>query len=51
MNDKYLKSLLSIKDKKENRRLYFDLIYDTFKKQNICLIGLRQVGKTTLMLH
>lgn len=41
--------LLSVNNRVPYRRQIFDLCYDTLTKGNLCLIGLRQIGKTTLM--
>lgn len=42
--------LTNLKAKKYNiKRLYFDYLKDQLKTQNLVLIGLRQIGKTTLM--
>ncbi len=41
--------LFSINDKVPYKREMFDYCYQTLIKGNLCLIGLRQIGKTTLM--
>ena len=48
---KYVNSLFSQEANYSYKREIFDDIYKHLKLANICLIGLRQVGKTTLMIQ
>ncbi len=48
---KYVNSLFSQEANYSYKREIFDDIYKQFKLVNVCLIGLRQVGKTTLMIQ
>ncbi len=46
---RYLERLLTINQRIPFKRGIISLRYATLVNSNLCLIGLRQVGKTTLM--
>ncbi len=45
----YRNRLLTINQRSPYKREIFSLCYETLVRSNLCLIGLRQIGKTTLM--
>ena len=47
--EQYRQRLLLVNQRTPYKREIFNLCYDTLKRSNLCLIGLRQIGKTTLM--
>ena len=48
--DEYQKELLNIDQNPPYKREIFNTLKDEIKNNNLCLVGLRQVGKTTVML-
>ena len=49
--DEYRKELLNIDQNSPYKREIFNTLKREIKNHNLCLVGLRQVGKTTLMLQ
>ena len=49
--DEYRKELLNIDQNSPYKREIFNTLKNEIKNNNLCLVGLRQVGKTTLMLQ
>ncbi len=47
----YRQQLLNIDNNISYKREIFEILKNDFKHINLCLVGLRQVGKTTLMLQ
>lgn len=49
--NEYRKELLNINQTSPYKREIFNVLKQEIKNNNLCLVGLRQVGKTTLMLQ